>query len=251
MRPFDRPNRLRPNRLGWRDPLVPPPLINTAHLAVDNRHALTHARSKRERSSGDPSSIIRADVRGSTTPILTHPRYSTRQGPENHSASTTAAPCGRRRRRLPLLVAPPPARRCVYPATTKGQRAAGSPATPARHHAVVVRAHSSSRGLCRRRGRAAVGCGARGVGRAAGAGGRGGARDPQAALHLWVRAPRLLPRPIATMLLVSFTRPLFPIRHRYGSLMFKPEESFADCERIDGKVFGWRRVWAQRSCDHR
>lgn len=33
--------------------------------------------------------------------------------------------------------------------------------------------------------------------------------------------------------------------------MFKPEESFASCERIDGKVNGWRRVWAQRSCDHR
>lgn len=37
----------------------------------------------------------------------------------------------------------------------------------------------------------------------------------------------------------------------YGSLMFKPEESFADCERIDGRVYGWKRLWAQRSCDHR
>lgn len=37
----------------------------------------------------------------------------------------------------------------------------------------------------------------------------------------------------------------------YGSLMFKPEESFANCERIDGRVYGWKRVWAQRSCDHR
>ena len=37
----------------------------------------------------------------------------------------------------------------------------------------------------------------------------------------------------------------------YGSLMFRPQESFAACERVDGVVEGWRRVWAQRSCDHR
>jgi len=33
--------------------------------------------------------------------------------------------------------------------------------------------------------------------------------------------------------------------------MFKPEDSFAACERLDGRVYGWRRVWGQRSCDHR
>ena len=37
----------------------------------------------------------------------------------------------------------------------------------------------------------------------------------------------------------------------YGSLMFRPQESFAACERVDGVVEGWRRIWAQRSCDHR
>ncbi|TFJ85094.1 hypothetical protein NSK_003518 [Nannochloropsis salina CCMP1776] len=37
----------------------------------------------------------------------------------------------------------------------------------------------------------------------------------------------------------------------YGSLMFRPQESFASCERVDGVVKGWKRVWAQRSCDHR
>lgn len=37
----------------------------------------------------------------------------------------------------------------------------------------------------------------------------------------------------------------------YGSLMFRPEESFAGCARVEGVVEGWRRMWAQRSCDHR
>lgn len=33
----------------------------------------------------------------------------------------------------------------------------------------------------------------------------------------------------------------------YGSLVFRPQASFAHCERYNGYVKGWKRVWAQRS----
>ncbi|CAN0129184.1 unnamed protein product [Pylaiella littoralis] len=38
---------------------------------------------------------------------------------------------------------------------------------------------------------------------------------------------------------------------RYGSLCWRPEESFAGFERFDGEVVGWKRLFAQKSMDHR
>eukprot|EP00903_Cladosiphon_okamuranus_P010190 g9649.t1 len=37
----------------------------------------------------------------------------------------------------------------------------------------------------------------------------------------------------------------------YGSLCWRPEESFAGFERFDGEVLGWKRLFAQKSMDHR
>lgn len=37
----------------------------------------------------------------------------------------------------------------------------------------------------------------------------------------------------------------------YGSLCWRPEDSFADFERFDGEIVGWKRLFAQKSMDHR
>ncbi|CAM9353975.1 unnamed protein product [Ectocarpus fasciculatus] len=37
----------------------------------------------------------------------------------------------------------------------------------------------------------------------------------------------------------------------YGSLCWRPEESFAGFERFNGEVVGWKRLFAQKSMDHR
>lgn len=34
--------------------------------------------------------------------------------------------------------------------------------------------------------------------------------------------------------------------HRYGSLCWRPEESFVDFNTFDGEIVGWKRVFAQK-----
>lgn len=41
---------------------------------------------------------------------------------------------------------------------------------------------------------------------------------------------------------------LCPALARYGSLCWRPEESFAGFETFDGEIVGWKRLFAQRVC---